>query len=118
MKNILAAETSALEEQFYMIRLILLEIYNKESNSQLFPFHCYNYKKSLLDSVYSRKTLKEKRSKEDVCIIWEMLDKKEIESIDWCSSEKQLADCLIRASASCTKLISVLNGESGMLKTT
>ena len=53
----------------------------------------------------------------DVCIIQEMLDKKEIESINWCSAEKQLADCLTKASVSCTKLISMLNGESGMLKT-
>ena len=53
----------------------------------------------------------------DVCIIQEMLDKKEIESINWCSAEKQLADCLTIASVSCTKLISMLNGESGMLKT-
>ena len=101
-----------------MIRLILLEIYNKESNSELFPIHCYTDNKSLLDSLYSTKNLKEKRLKVDVCIIREMLDKKEIESINWCSSEKQLADCLTKASASCTKLISVLHEESGMLKTT
>ena len=46
----------------------------------------------------------------DVSVIQEMLDKKETEFINWSSTEKQLA--------SCTKLISVLNGESGMLKTT
>ena len=61
VKNTLAAETLALEEaleECYMIRLILLEIYNKKSNSESFPIHCYNDKKSLLDSVYSTKTLK------------------------------------------------------------
>ena len=54
----------------------------------------------------------------DVSIIQEMLDKKATEFINWSSTEKQLVDCLRKASTSCTKLISVLNGESGMLKTT
>ena len=117
----LAAETLALEEtlkECYMIRLILLEIFTKESNSGLFPIHCYTDNKSLLDSVYSTKTLKEKRLKVDVRIIRERVDKKEIESINWCFSEKQLVDSLTKASASGTKLISLLNGKSGMLKIT
>ena len=54
----------------------------------------------------------------DVCIIREMLDKKEVECVNWCPSEKQLADYLTKATDASTKLISVLNGESGMLKTT
>ena len=59
VKSTLAAETLALEE-YYMIRLILLEIYNIKSNSELFPIRCYTDNKSLLDSVYSTKTLKKK----------------------------------------------------------
>ena len=55
---------------------------------------------------FIKKTLKEKRLKVDVCTIREMTDKKEIESMNWRSSEKQLADCLTKVSASCTKLIS------------
>ena len=120
VKITLAAETLALEEtlkECYMIRLILLEIFTKESNSELFPIHCYIDNKSLLDSVYSTKTLKEKRLKVDVRIIRERVDKKEIESINWCFSEKQLADSLTKSSPSGTKLISLLNGKSGMLKT-
>ena len=42
--------------------------------------------KPLLDSVYSAKR-KKKSLKVDVCIIQEMLDKNEIESIYWHSSE-------------------------------
>ena len=84
----------------------------------MLPIHCYTDKKILLDSVYSTKPLKEKKLKMDVSIIQEMLDKKATEFINWSSTEKQLVDCLRKASTSCTKLISVLNGESGMLKTT
>ena len=74
----------------------------------------------MLDSVYStkEKTLKEKRLKVEICIIWELVDKREIESINWCSSEKQLFDSLTKASASGTKLLGVLNEEKGMFQTT
>ena len=121
VKSTLAAETLALEEaleECYIIRSILLEIYQNDADSGVFPIHCYSDNKSLIDSIHSTKTLKEKRLKVDVCIIREMLEKKEIESIKWCPSENQLADCLTKASASSTKLLSVLNGESGIIKTT
>ena len=45
-----------------------------------------------------------------------MLEKKEIESINWCPSNRQLTDCLTKSSASSTKLMSVLKRESGILK--
>ena len=48
-----------------MIRAILLEIYRKEPHSKTFPIHCFTGSKSLLDSVHSTKTLKEKRLKVD-----------------------------------------------------
>ena len=70
-----------------MIRAILLEIYKKEPHSKTFPIYCFTDSKSLLDSVHSIKTLKEKRLKLDVCIIREMLEKNEISSINWCASE-------------------------------
>ena len=94
-----------------MIRLTLLELFMQKKESRLFPINCYTDNKSLLDSVYSTKTLKEKRLKIDVCIIREMLEKKEIESINWCSSDKQLADCLTKATSSSHKLINVLKRE-------
>ena len=53
-----------LYEQFH--RAILLELYKKETDSGLFPIHCYTDNKSLLDLVHSTKTLKEKRLKVDV----------------------------------------------------
>ena len=97
---------------------MLLEIYKKESHSKIFPIHCFTDSKSLLDSVHSTKTLKEKRMKVDVCIIREMLEKHEINSINWCASEKQLADCLTKATSSPNKLISILKRDSGLSKST
>ena len=85
VKSAKAAETLALQEAietYYMIRAILLELYNKETDSGLFPIHCYTYNKLLLVSLHSTKTLKEKRLKVDVCIIRKMLEKKEISSVN------------------------------------
>ena len=97
-----------------MIRVILLEKYKKEPPSKTFPIHCFTDNKSLLDSVHSTKTLKEKRLKVDVCIIREMLEKNEISLINWCTSQKQLADCLTKATSSPTKLINILKRDSGL----
>ena len=72
VKSTLATETLAFEEgleECYMIRLILLEIFYKESNSELFPIHCYTDNKSLLYLVYLTKTINSKRLKVDLCII-------------------------------------------------
>ena len=41
--------------------------FNIDARSGLFPIHCYTGSKSLLESVHSTKTLKEKRLKVDVC---------------------------------------------------
>ena len=121
VKSTLAAETLSMEEALeacFMIRSILLEIFQKDAASGLFPIHCYTDNKSLLDSLYSTKTLKEKRLKVDVCIIREMIDKKEVESVNWCPSNKQLADCLTKATSSSSKLLSVLSNESGIFDAT
>ena len=115
----LAAETLAMEEaleECFIIRSILLEIYKRDAKSGLFPIRCYRDSKSLVESVHSTKTLKEKSLKVDACVVREMLEKKEIESINWCPSNRQLADCLTKSSASSTKLIRVLKRESGILK--
>ena len=63
-----------------MIRAILLEIYKNEPHTKTCPIHCLADSTSLLDSIHSIKTLKEKRLKVDVCIIRMMLEKNEISS--------------------------------------
>ena len=42
----------------------------------------------------------------------------EITSINWCSSERQLADCLTKATSSPSKLITVFKRDSGSPKST
>lgn len=43
-----------------MIRVILLELDKKETDSGSFPIHCYTDNKLLLDSVHSTKSLKKR----------------------------------------------------------
>ena len=121
VKSTLAVETLALVETLevcFMIRTILLEIYKKEPHSKTFSIHCFTDSNSLLDSVHSTKTLKEKWLKVDVCITREMFEKNEISLINWCVSEKQLADCLTKEISSPTKLTSVLKRDNGLSKST
>ena len=68
--------------------------------------------------MHPTKTLKEKRLKVDVCIIREILEKEKKKdiSVNWCTSETQLADCLTKATASPSKLSSVLNRECDIIK--
>ena len=65
-------------EACYITRSVLLEMFKKERNSDLFPIPCFTDNKSLLESVYSRRNLKEKRLKVDACIIKQMLEKRKI----------------------------------------
>ena len=95
VKSTVRAETWALQkaiETCYMIRAISLELYKRETESGLFPIHCYTGSKHLLNWGHSTKTSKEKRLKVDVCIIREMLEKKGISSVNWCTSKIQLAE--------------------------
>ena len=80
VKITLFAETLALEEALgscFMIKLLLCGLANKEMHHDIFQIDCYNDNKSLEDTVNSIKTVTEKRLEVDVCIIREMIEKKQ-----------------------------------------
>ena len=119
VKSTLAAETLALEqalEMCFMMKSFLCELLNKEISKKVLPIKCYVDNKSLVDSIFSTKTLTEKRLKIDICIIRDMLSKNKVYSIEWCKREAQLADCLTKGTASNTKLLNVLKNGSGLLE--
>ena len=47
----------------------------------------------------------------DICVLREMIEKKEISDINWADSASQLADCLTKLGASSAKLLDVLSGD-------
>ena len=95
--------------------LDLCDILQLPSESQVLPVFCVTDNWSLFDSVYSKKTLADKRLKMDIGILREMLYKKEIKDIRWVESKNQLADCLTKPESSRSVLLKVLNNASDCL---
>ena len=63
---------------------------------------------SLVDSVYSSKTLEDDRVKVDICVLRDYLRIGELEHIEWVDTKFQLADCLTKSGASSQKLLDAL----------
>ena len=99
-----------------MMKSFLCELLNKEISNEVLPIKCYVDNKSLVDSIFSTKTVTEKRLKIDIFIIHDMLNENEVYSIEWCKRESQLADFLTKRTASNTKLLNVLESGNGFLE--
>ena len=98
------------------MKSFLCELLNKEISNEVLPIKCYVDNKSLVDSIFSTKTVTEKRLKIDIFIIHDMLNENEVYSIEWCKRESQLADFLTKRTASNTKLLNVLESGNGFLE--
>ena len=109
VKSTLAAECLALQEAcetaFYL-KTVLTEILNRSKKD--IHIDCFTDNKSLVDSLHSSKTLEEKRLILDEAVIKDMMQKEEINKIQWVDNEKQIADSLTKATASSEKLRDVL----------
>ena len=81
----------------------------------MIPICCYTDNKSLVYTINSTKTLTEKRLQVDICIIREIIKKREVKQITSCDSRSQLADFLTKVDASCTKPIHVIQGDKKLL---
>ena len=69
---------------------------NRQVSAEFFPIKCYTDNKSLIDSIYFTKTVTQKRLQTDICIVREIIAKKEVTSVEWCKSESQLTDSLTK----------------------
>ena len=75
----------------------------------LLPLDCYIDSKQLHEALYSIRPVLGKRLRVEIGILCELLEKKEINSVKWISSEEQLANCLTKRGASCDSLLHVLS---------
>ena len=75
----------------------------------LLPLDCYIDSKQLHEALYSIRPVLGKRLRVEIGILCELLEKKEINSVKWISSEEQLANCLTKTGASCDSLLHVLS---------
>ena len=111
VKSTLAAEglslLEALEEAIYL-RVLLSEIMYNEPLDERIKIYAYTDNKSLYENVYSSKQASEKLLRIELAAIEQMLDKKQVQSIGWISTDKMLADSLTKKNASGERLISSL----------
>ena len=106
VKSTLGAESLALVEsmeQCFLIKTILKDIL--DLGDDVLPIICVTANKSLAQSAYSTKTLCDKKLKIDMCIIRDMLSKKEISEIKWVEHAIQISDCLTKSGASSTQVL-------------
>ena len=111
VRSSLAAETLAMEEAVGASRLLrsfLLDAMSLPNDAC--PVHCIIDSKSLYDTLKSTKTVTEKRLKNDISLLRDLSERKEITSVEWRETQEQLADCLTKAGASSDKLLMVLDG--------
>ena len=95
----------ASETAFYL-KTVLTEIFGGSEKD--IHLDCFTDNLSLSDSLHSTKTLEEKRLILDEAIIKDMMQKEEINKIQWIEKGKQLADSLTKPTASAETLCEVL----------
>ena len=109
VKSTLAAETLALidcaETAIYIKRIL-------EELSKVFdlPIHCYTDNKSLADSLASKKQVDDRRLRIDMAYLKDMLENKDISSVNWISTDRQLANSLTKRGASAEQLCAAISG--------
>ena len=52
----------------------------------------------------------------DICIIREIIDKREVNQIAWCDSRSQLTGCLTKVGVSRNKLMHIIEGDGKLLQ--
>ena len=113
VKSTMASETLALvdaaEASCWLSNLILeLLSYNKDVKIHL-PIACFTDSRQLYDALHSIRHVLKKRLRVEIGVLREMIEKKEIISGNWITSDKQIANCLTKRGASPDLLLKVLS---------
>jgi hypothetical protein len=110
VKSTLAAETLAMQEgaeQSYVIASFLKELTGVDTG---FPITIRTDNDSLDNNLKTTNVVTEKRLNLDLMIIREMLEKRELDLVEWVPKEEQLADSLTKKGASSKKLVQTIHG--------
>ena len=117
VRSTLAAETLALvdaAEAGIYIATLIVEILGKES--ERVPVKCYVDNKSLVDSIYSTKSVEDKQLRINIAVLRDLVSKGDIQSVSWVRSSAQLADVLTKRDANCCPLLTAITGGSATKK--
>ena len=108
VKSTLAAETLAmvdLAEACVFYRKLLLELLNLKDAKENIPIICKTDNSSLFDAVHSTTQILDKRLRIEISILREMLNKSELKSIRWISTDSQIADSLTKKGVPSFKIL-------------
>ena len=106
-RSTIAAETLAAMDACESASLLSSQI-SEIMNIAPIPVTLLTDNESLTNSVLSTKSVEEKRLRVDISALREMVNRKEIESIRWISTDDQLADCLTKQGAKVECLLAVI----------
>ena len=108
VKSTLSAEALALldgaETAVYLGKML------QELTRNICKVHCMVDNKSLYDTIYSSKSVEDKRLRIDIAVLRDMLSRGEIASVSWVSTKLQLADSLTKRGACTHRLRAVVSG--------
>ena len=117
-KNTLSADTIALQqvlEACFMIQSFICEIVNRQVLQKFLPIKYYIDDKYLIDSIYSTKTVPAERLQIALCIVCEIIAKKEVTSVD-AKVNLNLQIYRQKGQKIAWNCLSVLKGNTGLLK--
>lgn len=109
VRSTLAAEALSLQEgleaSFYY-RHMLEEILGVPSKS--IEIYAFIDNKSVIESVHSTKLVEDRRLRIDIAALTEAVTQGDVRKIQWCSGQKQLANCLTKAGANGLCVLKIL----------
>ncbi|KAK3874883.1 hypothetical protein Pcinc_020202 [Petrolisthes cinctipes] len=103
VKSTLSAEALALLE-CAETAVYLASILSELSGSGKFKIKCFVDNKSLVDALYSSRSVEDRRLRIDIAVLQDMLERGEIDGVSWVDTSQQLADCLTKKGASTERL--------------
>ena len=110
VRSTLAAETLALsnciDSSIYIAKLYQEILYG--NSNQTLPIEIYTDNKSLVASLYSAKSVSERRLRIDIGAAKEAINTKNIKSVKWIETKLQLADTMTKCGASNLALINAV----------
>ena len=76
--------------------------------SEMGTVSCITDNKSLVDSLYSTKRVDDKLLRIYMAVLMDMIERREVSSVSWVDTHKQLADCMTKRGVSTEQLRTVL----------
>ena len=109
VKSTLAAETLSLldaaENGMYLAHLLKTIL----GHQHTILVRCFVDNKSLVDCLQSTKLVEDRSLRINIAVLRDMMERKEIQTVKWIETSKQLADCLTKKGASPMLLLKELS---------